>query len=308
MKWIQQTMRKIPPLYSIQAFESASRLGSFMRAAEELHITPSAISHRIKELEQRLGIALFHRVHRSVILTDAGRRYSEEIGEAFGRIESASNEINRVGKSDLVSVHVVPSLAAQWLTPRLAKFSTQNPDIDVRMTGSNDTIDLEDGVIDFDIRYGSVLHRTAVKTEMFPPEPIVVLCSPLLTKGKNGLKRPRDIVHQMLIHSEINLYNWRDWQQDHEGVVLNLDRGLRFDRSFMSIYAAVDGMGVCLESKLLAERQLASGTLVVPFENRVPKIECHSLNYLSSRIRLPKMRIFRDWLWQELAESPALSE
>ena len=111
----------------------------------------------------------------------------------------------------------------------------------------------------------------------------------------------------MLIHSEINLYNWQDWQRDHKGVVLNLDRGLRFDRSFMSIYAAVDCMGVCLESRLLAERQLRSGSLVLPFKDPVPRIECHSLNYLSSRIRLPKMRIFRDWLWQALAESPALS-
>jgi LysR family glycine cleavage system transcriptional activator len=300
-------MRKIPPLYSIQAFESASRLGSFMRAAEELHITPSAISHRIRELEQSLGIALFHRVHRSVVLTDAGRRYSVEIGEAFGRIESASNEITRAGKSDLISVHVVPSLAAQWLTSRLARFSTQFPDIDLRMTASNDIIDLGDGVVDFDIRYGSVLHRTGVETEMFPPEPIVVLCAPSLTKGKNGLRRPEDLGRQMLIHSEINLYDWRSWQKDHEGVVLNLDRGLRFDRSFMSIYAAADGMGVCLESQLLVERQLAFGSLVLPFGNAGPRIECHSLNYLASRIRLPKMRAFRDWLQQALAESPALS-
>jgi LysR family glycine cleavage system transcriptional activator len=300
-------MRKIPPFYSIQAFESAARLGSFMRAAEELYITPSAISHRIRGLEQTLGLALFHRVHRSVVLTDAGRRYSEEIGEAFGRIESASNAIARVGKSDLISIHVVPSLAAQWMAPRLARFSAQYPDIDLRMTASNDIVDIEDGVVDFDIRYGSVLRRTGVETEMFPPEPIVALCSPALTRGRNGLKRPDDLAHQMLIHSEINLYNWRDWQRDHEGVTLNLDRGLRFDRSFMSIYAAVDGMGVCLESRLLAERQLAAGSLVLPFGKTAPWIKCHSLNYLSSRMRLPKMRIFRDWLWQELAESPALS-
>ena len=300
-------MRKIPPLYSIQAFEAASRLGSFMRASEELHITPSAISHRIRELEQALGIALFHRIHRSVVLTDAGRRYSAEIGEAFGRIESASNEIARAGKSDLISVHVVPSLAALWLTPRLSRFSAQYPDIDVRMTASAEIVDLEDGVVDFDICYGAILRRTGVETEMLPPEPIVALCSPSLTRGKNGLKRPEDLCHHMLIHSEINLHNWRDWQRDHKGVVLNLDRGLRFDRSFMSIYAAVDGMGVCLESRLLAERQLRSGSLVLPFKDPVPRIECHSLNYLSSRIRLPKMRIFRDWLWQALAESPALS-
>lgn len=299
-------MRKIPPLHAIQAFESASRLGSFMRAAEELHITPSAISHRIRELEQTLGIALFHRVHRSVVLTDSGRRYAAEIGEAFGRLESASSEVTRTGKSDLISVHVVPSLAAQWFTPRLARFSALYPDIDVRMTASAETVGLEDGVIDFDIRYGTVLRRNGVETEMFPPEPIVALCSPALMSGKNAIRHPKDLGKHMLIHSEMNLYNWRDWQRDHKDAVLNLERGLRFDRSFMSIYAAVDGMGVCLESALLAERQLESGALVLPFGKAGPRIECHSLNYLSSRARLPKIRLFREWLSQALAESPSL--
>lgn len=297
-------MRKIPPLKSVQAFEAASRLGSFLRAAEELNITASAISHRIRELERALGVALFHRVHRSVVLTDVGRRFATEIGEAFGRIESAAQDVTRAGKSDLVTVHVVPSLGAQWLMPRIARFSTQHPDVDVRINASVDRIDLEDGTVDFDIRYGSVLNRAGIETEMFPPEPIVAICSPSLTRGKAALTRPRDLSHHLLIHSEVNLYTWRDWQIDHQGIPLNLDRGLRFDRSFMSIFAAVDGLGVCLESALLVERQLDSGRLVLPFGKEGPRIQCHSLNYLSSRARLPKIRIFRDWLLKALAESP----
>lgn len=301
-------MRKLPPLLSLQAFEVAARLGSFYRASEELHVTPSAISHRIRTLERTLGVALFHRVHRSVVLTDAGKRFSTEVAEAFGRIETAAEDVARVGKSDLINVHVVPSLAGQWLMPRISRFSTQYPDVDVRITASPDPIDLVDGAVDFDIRYGPVLRRAGIETEMFPPEPIVALCAPSLTTGRAGLRRPRDLSHHMLIHSEINRYRWRDWQVDHPGVALSFDRGLRFDRSFMAIFAAVDGLGVCLESLMLVERQLDSGRLVMPFGAEGPRIECHSLNYLSSRARLPKMRLFRDWLHLALAESPSLRE
>jgi LysR family glycine cleavage system transcriptional activator len=104
----------------------------------------------------------------------------------------------------------------------------------------------------------------------------------------------------MLIHSEVNLYSWRDWQRDHPSVALNLERGLRFDRSFMSISAAIDGLGVCLESRLLVERELASGALVMPLGDEGPLIHCHSLLYLEGRARLPKMRLFRDWLLRTL--------
>lgn len=299
-------MRKIPPLNSIQAFESAARLGSFIQASAELHVTPSAISHRIRILEQVLGVSLFHRIHRSVVITDAGRRFADEVAMAFGRIESAAHEITRVGKSDLITVHVVPSFAAQWLMPRIARFSAKYPDIDVRISASPDNVDLNDGTVDLHIGYGTVLKRAGIETEMFPPEPIVAMCAPALVQGRNGIRRHADLEHHMLIHSEVNRYSWRDWQRDHPGTKLNLDRGPRFDRSFMSIFAAADGLGVCLDSQLLVERQLDSGRLVLPFGSEGPRIECHSLSYLSSRAKLPKIRIFRDWLIQALEESPAL--
>ncbi len=298
-------MRVLPALKSLQAFESAARLGSFVRAAEELHLTPSAVSHRIRQLERSLGLPLFHRIHRSIILTDAGRRYSEEIGEAFGRMEAATRNVSRSGKSDLLTIHVVPSLAAQWLMPRIARFSAQYPDIDVRLNASTDAVSLDEGVVDFDIRYGTVLKQAGIETEMFPPETIVALCSPRLATGGAALRKPRDLGHQMLIHSEVNLYSWRDWQRDHAGVELNLDRGPRFDRSFMAISAAIDGLGVCLESALLVQRELEAGRLVTPFGMEGPRIHCHSLNYMKARARLPKVRAFREWLFGVLTENRA---
>ncbi len=300
-------MRKLPPLHAIQAFEAAARLGSFIQASQELHLTPSAISHRIRSLEEWLGVSLFHRMQRTVVLTDAGRRFADETGMALGRLESAAQDIARASKSDLITVHVVPSLAAQWLMPRIARFSAQYPDIDVRITASAEPVRLEDGAIDLDISYGGGLRRAGIETEMFPPEPIVALCSPDLTRGRSGLKKPRDLERHMLIHSEVNQYTWKDWQADHPGTRLNLERGLRFDRSFMSIFAAVDGLGVCLESRLLVERQLDSGRLVLPFGGEGPRIRCHVVSYLASRKRLPKIQAFRDWLMESLDESPALA-
>ena len=298
-------MRKLPPLKAIQAFEAASRLSSFIRAAEELYITPSAVSHRIQALERELGIQLFHRIHRSVVLTDVGRRYAQEIAEAFGRIEAATRNTARSDKTDILTIHAVPSLATQWLMPRLSRFGELYPDIDVRLNASVEPIDLSSGAVDFDVRYGPMLQSAGTLTEPFPAETIVVLCSPKLVTGSRAIRTPADLPRHTLIHSEVNLYSWRDWMRDHPDVELYLERGPRFDRSFMSISAAVDGRGLCLESTLLVDRELESRLLVMPFGPHGPQLQCHSLSYIKSRLRLPKMHLFREWLFDSLNKSIA---
>ncbi len=181
-------MRKIPPLKSVQAFEAASRLGSFVAAADELHLTPSAISHQIRALELRLGIALFHRAHRSIELTDIGRRYAESVSEALNLIESSTRSIERAGKSDILTIHSVPSIAAQWLMPRLSRFSAMHTDIDVRLNASSAPVDLAAGEADFDIRYGHFFPDAGVMVEPFPAETIAVNCS-LNVVGASSIKR-----------------------------------------------------------------------------------------------------------------------
>ena len=274
-----------------------------MRAAEEMHVTASAVSHRIRDLEREMGLQLFHRIHRSIVLTDAGKRYAEEIAEAFGRMEAATLAASRSGKSDLLTVHVVPSFAAMWLMPRMARFSQMHADVDLRVNASTDLVDLAGGSVDFDIRYGHVLEQAGVIVEKLPKETIVALCAPKLVAGRTGIHKPRDLTHHMLILSEVNLYRWRDWQRDHPGVELNLQRGPRFDRTFMAINAAIDELGVCLESLMLAKRELDAGRIVLPFGEEGPEIHCHSLVYLASRARLPKMKMFREWLFEALADA-----
>ena len=147
-------MRKLPPLKSIQAFEAAARLASFAAAAEELRLTPSAISHNIRALEREVGLSLFHRAHRSVVLTDAGRRYAEQISEAFGQMEAATRQLDRTVKPDVLTIHSAPSFATQWLMPRLSRFSVDHPETDVRINASVDAVDLSAGEADIDPRLG----------------------------------------------------------------------------------------------------------------------------------------------------------
>lgn len=294
------------PLKAIQAFEAAARLSSFALAAEELFVTPSAVSHQIKLLEDQFGVQLFHRVHRAVVLTDAGRRYAEEVSAAFARIDLATRELGRTEKSDILTVHATPSFATQWLMPRLARFSSLNPDVDVRLNASTDTVDLVAETVDIDIRYGMKrLQPAGTMVLTFPPETIVPMCSPALMNGPHPIRTPDDLVHHTLIHSEVCLVGWRDWMRQHRKVKLDISRGLRFDRSFMALSAAVDGLGVCLESLLLAQRELETGRLVAPLGLDGPKVQGYTFNLLKARAELPKIRNFQDWLFGELEKTSA---
>jgi LysR family glycine cleavage system transcriptional activator len=254
-------------------------------------------------LEQRLGIALFHRTHRSVELTDIGRRYAESVSEAFSLIEASTRSIERAGKSDILTIHSVPSIAAQWLMPRLSRFSAMHADIDVRLNASSAPVDLAAGEADFDIRYGNFFPDAGVMVEPFPAERIVVNCSTSMLPGRRLPKKGFTLTGKTLIHTEVNRYTWRDWSKDHPEHSIDLERGPRFDRSFMAINCAVDALGVALESTLLIERELESKKLVLPLGLVGPQIVCHQLTYLKSKGHIQKMKAFREWLFEELDQS-----
>lgn len=295
-------MRKLVSIKAVQAFEAASRLGSFALAAEDLGVTPSAISHQVKILEDQLGIALFHRVHRSVVLTDPGRLYATEVTAAFARIEAATRNATTAGAATILTVHSMPSFASQWLMPRLTRVKELHPAIDIRLQASVTPIDLTLGAVDAEIRYNPGPAPAGCHLEPFPEDTIVPMCSPALANGLNPIRRPQDLGRHILIHSEVNILGWRDWGRRHRSVPLDLERGPRFDRSFMAISAAVDGMGVCLDSLLLARQELQAGKLVVPFPTHGMKAQGHGFVTLKSTSSLPKIRAFRDWLFDELAQ------
>ncbi|AWI74281.1 LysR family transcriptional regulator [Parazoarcus communis] len=296
-------------LKAIQAFEAAARFESFALAADDLFVTPSAISHQVKLLEELVGVRLFHRVHRAVVLTDAGRRYAEEISAAFGHIDAATRSVAEAEKSDILSIHCTPSFATQWLMPRLARYSSLQSDVDVRLNASVSPVDLMKEEFDLDIRYGMrQLQPAGTLVLPLPPETIVPLCSPALITEDRPLRSVEDLEKFMLIHSVRCVVTWRDWMRQHRKVKLDISRGLRFDRSFMSISAAVDGLGVCLDSLLLVEREIESGRLVAPFGREGLQVQAYTFNVLKSKVDLPKIRSFQHWLFSELAERDSTTQ
>jgi LysR family transcriptional regulator, glycine cleavage system transcriptional activator len=300
---VNTAMQNRTSIKSIQAFEAAARLGSFAVAAEELAVTPSAVSHQIKLLEEQLGVTLFHRVHRAVVLTEAGRHYANEVIAAFARIEAATRNVAVAGISTVLTVHSTPSFASQWLMRRLARFGEMHPELDIRLHASLIPVDLNQGNVDVDIRYNPGPPSAGTVMVSFPDDKIVPMCSPSLASGIKPIYRPDDLAQHTLIHSEITILGWRDWARRHRKVRLDLERGPRFDRSFMAISAAVDGLGVCLDSLLLAEQELRAGKLIIPFAGDVMTVQGHGFVTLRSKTDLPKIRSFREWLFEELSKT-----
>jgi LysR family glycine cleavage system transcriptional activator len=288
---------------AIQAFEAAARLGSFALAADELAVTPSAISHQVRLLEEQLGILLFHRVHRSVILTDIGRDYAAEVIAAFARIDAATKHAATSGGTTALTIHSTPSIATQWLMRRLPAYGELHPEIDLRLQSSVNRIDLGQGIVDIDIRYNPGPPPAGSILVPFPDDVIVPMCSPKLANGVKPIRRPEDLAGHTLIHGEITILGWRDWSRRNRKARLELDRGPRFDRSFMAIRAAVDGLGICLDSMLLAEQEFRSGSLIVLFPETVMTVRGHGFVTLRSKADTPKVMGFRTWLFAELANT-----
>jgi LysR family glycine cleavage system transcriptional activator len=254
--------RGLPPLKALVAFEAAARHGNFAVAGDELGVTPSAISHQIQVLEEFLGVKLFRRGAGRVALTDAGAVYAKEIGVALGLMADATSLVApRARRSHLV-VTAGPSLAAKWLQPRLSEFMAAHPDIRLRLSTLADVAALAASQVDVAITYG---RPTAANMHV---EPLLVerprpLCSPVLAEAL-GLRAIRDLERTTIIHSN----NTPTWAAFFRGAALP---GLKtrdevwIDRSTMAIEAAVGGLGVVLESEILAEQELRDGRLVAPF-------------------------------------------
>jgi LysR family glycine cleavage system transcriptional activator len=290
---------------AVQAFEAAARLGSFALAADELAVTPSAISHQVRLLEEQLGILLFHRAHRSVILTDIGRDFAAEVISAFARIDAATRHAATSGGATALTIHSTPSIATQWLMRRLPAYGELHPEIDLRLQSSVNRIDLGQGIVDIDIRYNPGPPPAGSILVPFPEDMIVPMCSPKLVNGARPIRRLEDLAGHTLIHGEITILGWRDWSRRNRKARLELERGPRFDRSFMAIRAAVDGLGICLDSMLLAEQKLLSGELIVLFPETAMKARGHGFVTLCSKVDTPKVMEFRIWLFAEVAKTNA---
>jgi LysR family glycine cleavage system transcriptional activator len=284
------------PLSILRAFEAAGRTGSFRLAAAELALTPSAVSHAIRKLEQTLGASLFTRDGRVARLTPEGEALMRHVGLAFEELRRGLEMVSTRGPQ-LLRLHSAPSFATQWLMPRLARFLREHPGIEVRLAAGTDYTRFLNDEFDADIIYGPP-RQEGLAVMPLGEETVTPLCTPELGRV---IKTPMDLFDQILIESETKQVRWSDWFA-RNGLPVPRPQGVRFDRSFLAITAAADGLGVTLESTRLAEREIASGRLVRPLAGCAEDIRYvgHHLVFPRSTRQRHTLRRFTKWLGAEL--------
>ncbi|WP_049735810.1 LysR substrate-binding domain-containing protein [Rhizobium ecuadorense] len=285
-------MLQMASLSALRIFEAAARLASFRAAAEELHLSPSAVSHAISKLERELGTSLFERSTRKVTLTLAGQTLLGHASNAFEELRRGVEMISS-NKAHLLRVHCAPSYAAQVLSPRLPDFLRQNPGVEVRVAASTTYARFVDGLFDVDIVYGEPQNREDLIVIPLLEEVVSPICSPNLA---GQLKSPRDLARFPLIRSDLKRIQWIDWFE-----LNNLGPppapAMSFDRSFLALDAAANDLGVALESNILARRDLENGRLVRPFANcRDNRYIGHYLAYPKTGVQRRLAKHFADWL------------
>jgi LysR family glycine cleavage system transcriptional activator len=256
----------LPPLQSLRAFATVARLLSFRRAGEELLITQSAVSHHIRALEQDLGVALFVRKARGVELTQEGGQYFAFVRQAFDLIASGTNDLRRRATKSRVRVSLLPSFAANWLVPRLRRFSAAHPDIELVLDPTLRLTNLAAGEADLAIRYGAGRWHD-VESRLLMTETLTPVASPALLREGPRLSKPRDVLGHTLLLA-LKPFEWEIWAEAN-GVDLRAARMIQLADYNIVLQAALDGQGIAIGRLSLAADRLRSGALIQPFDKVV---------------------------------------
>ena len=300
--------RRLPPLNALRAFEAAARHLSFTKAAEELNVTQAAVSHQVKGLEERLGLPLFKRNNRSLLLTDAGQAYLPPLREAFDAIAIATEGLQQRSGEGPLRISALNSLAAKWLMPRLPDFRARNPGIDVLIHTSDRLVDFARDGIDVGIRYGRGAYAGVV-CDYLMSDSCFPICSPkLLEDPEHPLRTPDDLRHHTLLNDDApnvpGMPDWRMWLRAARVRGLDPSHGIAYSDSAMLVQAAVEGQGVAIGRLSLAEFDLAAGRLVKPFDLEIPSQYSYYLAIPPANLELPKVKAFRTWIIEEARKRP----
>lgn len=304
-------MRRLPPLHAVQTFEAAARHLSFQRAAAELHVTPSAVSHQIRALEDFLGTRLFERRGRHVLLTPEGQTYLPAVRAALNQIQAATERVAATRGVGPLTMGVVAPFAMGWLVPRLPDFQRAYADVEVRLSliTSADPIDFGRSDLDLVIRFGA-LEQAGVRNHRLINEELVPVCSPALLQ-RRPLQRPEDLREATRLHVLPRLDRWRRWLSLAGVSEAHAERGPKFDNTPLALEAAEAGLGVAIADRHLVAGEIADGRLVIPFDIRLPGRGAYYLAYPEEHAEKPKIVAFREWILRELAareEQPKTSE
>jgi LysR family transcriptional regulator, glycine cleavage system transcriptional activator len=286
--------RRLPPLNALKAFEAAARNLSFTRAAEELFVTQAAISHQIKGLEEYLGIKLFRRRNRSLLLSEEGQSYFLDIKDIFSGISDATERLLARSAKGALTVSLQPSFAIQWLVPRLVRFSEVHPDIDVRIKA----VDMDEGSLTDDVDVAIYYGRDnwpGLRADKLHAEYLIPVCSPMLLMGTKSLKTPEDLTRHTLLH-DTSRRDWKAWFKQLDIQAANVNQGPIFSHSSMVIQAAIHGQGVALGHSVLTQPEIDAGRLVCPFEQVLMSKNAYYLVCHESQAALGKIAAFREWM------------
>ena len=291
-------LSKLPNLNALRAFEAAARLERFSRAAQELFVTHGAVSHRIRALEDELGIGLFVRDGKRVRLTEIGRTYAGQVRAAMFDIAQATQEVRSGDRARRLIVSSLPSFAARWLMPRIGRFIELHPEIDLDLKTTNVLVDLRRDEVDVAIRLGSGDYP-GLDARALMAETYFVACAPTYNNGRLP-RKPAELLKARLLRSEPEL--WHDWF-----VLAGLPdapeprRGVMFEDSSMLLQAVLDGGGIGLVRRSLAIDLVASGRLVKLFDIEAPSATGYFMVCLPATAELPRVSLLRQWLEAEAA-------
>ena len=285
------------PIRAIWVFHAAAQLGSISKAAEQLGVTPSAVTQQIQSLELQLGVSLLGKMGRRIVLTEAGERYFAMITDEVERIVEATGTIRGFRSVTTLVVRATPTLSNKWLLPRLGAFLDAAPDLEVRLDGTNEPTDFNSELVDLEIRHGDG-RWPGLFVEGLAEEEFVPACASELAAA--GSLAADELPQFRLIHSVKSQAQWNRWFALAGVTPQRRWRRVYFDRSHMAIDAAASGMGIALESRMMMERELATGALVCPVLDP-PRLRLVTQWIVCPRdhLRQKKVRRFLDWLRAE---------
>ena len=300
-------MRSLLPLNSLRAFEAAARHTNFADAADELGVTPAAVSQHIQKLEAIIGASLFARTTRSVVLTDRARQILPLVSEGFESLDLAMKELMTTRQKNVVTISATPSFASCWLLPRLEQFRQAHPDITVHVDARSDHVDFQRDGVDLSVRQGTGKYA-GLTSELLIPDRAFVVCHPRLLESGSQPLEPEDLNRHTLLHVDWKMQaraapTWQRWAELHSIEGLNFEGGMRFSMEEHAVKAAVAGMGFALATQAFISDDLQARRLVraLPGTYDMPTVFHHYLVSPKSEGERRSVRKIRDWLRSEAA-------
>ena len=294
--------RRLPPLNALRAFEAAARHMNFSRAADELSVTPGAVSQQIQNLEEYIGAPLFKRTPKGLLLTDAAQTALPALREAFDRLAEAASLLTAAEDGRRLTVSAAPSFAAKWLVPRLGRFEAAHPEVDVWLSAGLELVDFTGGEVDLAIRYGTGRYPGLEVTRLLG-ETVVPVASPKLL-DQAPMHDLADLSGHILLHdgspdADDSCPDWQMWLAARGVKGVDGARGPRFNQSSLVIEAAVNGRGVALAKQTLAQADLDAGRLTAPFNIETAVDFAYYVVHPKAKGRLRQVKAFVAWLMAE---------